>query len=79
MRGADTQPGKLFSCVDMEDRIPSSHPPRTIRRLTDDALKALSGDFDDLHSRAGRPGIAPEKLPRALLLQAFFPIRSERG
>ena len=54
MRGADARPGKLFSYVDMEDRIPSSHPLRSIRRLTDDALKALSGDFDELYSRAGR-------------------------
>ena len=78
MRGADAQPGKLFSYVDMEDRIPASHPLRTIRKLTDDALDALSVDFDELYSRAGRPGIAPEKLLRALLLQAFFSIRSER-
>ena len=78
MRGADAQPGKLFSYVDMEDRIPESHPLRAIRKLTDSALAALSDDFDELYSRVGRPGIAPEKLLRALLLQVFFSIRSER-
>ena len=57
MRGVDTQPGKLFSCMDMKDRIPEKHPLRTIRQLTDDAL---SSDFDELYSRVGRPGIAPE-------------------
>ena len=71
MRGADTQPGKLFSYVDMEDRMPQKHPPRTIRCLTDGALDALSGEFDELHSRAGRPGIVPEKLLRALPPRAF--------
>ena len=78
MRGVDTRPEQLFSYVNLEDRIPESHPLRAIRKLTDDALGALSGDFDELYSRAGRPGIAPEKLLRALLLQAFFSIRSER-
>ncbi len=78
MRGADARPGKLFSYVDMEDRIPERHPLRAIRRLTDEALRALSEDFDELYSRVGRPGIAPEKLLRTLLLQAFFSIRSER-
>ncbi len=67
MRGADAQPGKLFSYVNMEDRIPAGHPLRSIRKLTDDALDALSEDFNELYSRTGRPGIAPEKLLRALL------------
>ncbi len=38
----------------------------------------MSGEFEALYSRTGRPGIAPEKLLRALLLQAFYSIRSER-
>src|SRR5918998_6411106 len=46
--------------------------------MVDDALKELSADFDVLYSRTGRPSIAPEKLIRALLLQVFYSIRSER-
>ena len=38
----------------------------------------LSADFQDLYSGMGRPSIAPEKLLRAMLLQAFHSIRSER-
>ena len=39
---------------------------------------ALSGEFSRLYSRSGRPSIPPEKLLRAMLLQAFYSIRSER-
>ncbi len=78
MRGVDSQPDGVFSYLDIEERIPKKHPLRTIRRLADSILNALSDDFNALYSPKGRPGIAPEKLLRALLLQAFFSIRSER-
>lgn len=35
-------------------------------------------DFDGLYSQVGRPSIAPERLLRALLLQVFYSVRSER-
>jgi len=54
------------------------HPLRAIRALTDAALEAMSGDFTTLYSGMGRPSIAPEQLLRAMLLQAFYSIRSER-
>jgi transposase len=41
-------------------------------------LAALAGEFSALYSPMGRPSIAPEKLLRAMLLQAFYSIRSER-
>lgn len=78
MRGDDDQPGALFSYVSCEARVPSDHPLRLIRAVVDEALDVLSGEFDSLYARLGRPGIAPEKLLRALLLQAFYSIRSER-
>ena len=78
MRGSDKGPGDLFSYVDLEKRVRSDHPLRTIRSLTDAALQALSGDFAALYSGTGRPSIPPEKLLRAMLLQAFYSIRSER-
>ena len=78
MRGEDTRGDGLFSYVDLEARVPADHPLRAIRVLVDEALAALSGDFERLYSRTGRPSIAPEKLLRALLLQAFYTIRSER-
>ena len=78
MRGADEQPGSMFSYVSLEDRVPADHPLRAIRRITDRALERLSPRFGTLYVTFGRPSIAPEKLLRALLLQALYTIRSER-
>jgi transposase len=78
MRGPDERSGQLFSYVDLEQRIRPDHPLRAIRGLTDSALTALSRDFSALYSGMGRPSIAPEMLLRAMLLQAFYSVRSER-
>jgi len=78
MRGSDSRSGELFSYVDLEKRVRADHPLRAIRRLTDAALGALSGDFAAVYSGTGRPSIPPEQLLRAMLLQAFYSIRSER-
>jgi transposase len=78
MRGSDERSGALFSYVDLEHRVPAGHPLRQVRMVVNEALNALSGDFDRLYGRIGRPGVPPEKLLRALLLQAFYSIRSER-
>ena len=78
MRGEDRGTGQLFSYVSLESRVPADHPLRAIRDLVNAALAGLSADFDALYSRIGRPGIAPERLLRALLLQCFYSVRSER-
>ena len=78
MRGGDERSGSLFSYVDLEARVGKDHPLRTIRGIVNEALAALSGEFSALYSRIGRPSIPPEKLLRAMLLQAFYSIRSER-
>jgi transposase len=78
MRGGDDGTEGLFSYVSCEARVPSDHPLRAIRAIADEALEVLSSDFEGLYSKVGRPSIAPEKLLRALLLQAFYSIRSER-
>src|SRR5262252_6537248 len=78
MRGSDKRSGDLFSYVDLEQRVRQDHPLRAIRSLTDIALAALSSDFAALYSGVGRPSIPPEMLLRAMLLQAFYSVRSER-
>jgi hypothetical protein len=78
MRGEDNHEERLFSYVRLETRIPTDHPLRAIRELVDAALKDLSRSFDRLYAREGRPSIPPERLLRALLLQAFYTVRSER-
>ena len=78
MRGEDRQAEGMFSYVRLEERVPRDHPLRPIRALVDAALSELSPTFEDLYSTVGRPSIAPERLLRALLLQAFYTVRSER-
>ena len=78
MRGGDQRSGSLFSYVDLEARVGKDHPLRTIRAIVNEALSALAGEFAALYSPIGRPSIPPEKLLRAMLLQAFYSIRSER-
>lgn len=78
MRGGDERTGELFSYVDLEDRVRRDHPLRAIRLIVNEALVSLEEEFAALYSPIGRPSIAPEKLLRAMLLQAFYSIRSER-
>lgn len=78
MRGSDEQTGALFTYLSPESLVPSDHPLRPIRERVNAALSRMSPDFAKLYSPFGRASIPPEKLLRALLLQAFFGIRSER-
>ena len=79
MRGSDERSGSLFSYVDLEARVRPDHPLRTIREIANAALADLSEEFAALYPpRLGRPSIPPERLLRAMLLQAFYGIRSER-
>jgi transposase len=78
MRGSDAVAGALFSYVDLEKRVRRDHPLRVIRAVVNATLAAMSAEFDALYSPFGRESIPPERLLRALLLQAFYTIRSER-
>ena len=78
MRGGDDQTGELFSYVDLENRVRNNHPLRAIRKIVNEALSQMEHDFAALYSPIGRPSVPPEKLLRAMLLQAFYSIRSER-
>ena len=78
MRGSDARSGELFSYVDLEDRVPAAHPLRKIRQLVNEVLLSLDGEFAKAYSAFGRESIPPERLLRALLLQALFSVRSER-
>ncbi len=68
----------MFSYVSLEQRVPVDHPLRAVRKLTDAVLGSLSAEFDVLYADSGRPSIAPEYILRALLLQVFYSVRSER-
>ena len=78
MRGSDQRSGSLFSYVDLEARVRADHPLRPIREMVNAALERLSGEFEVLYASGVGQSIPPERLLRALLLQAFYGIRSER-
>jgi len=81
MRGADTFTERAFTLHRLEDFVPSDHPLRAIRQMVNEALAKMDGLFSGMyeaHSKGGRPSIAPEKLLRAMLLQVFYSVRSER-
>jgi len=78
MRGDERYQDGMFSYVSLEERVPQDHPLRAVRKLTDKVLQSLSAEFDKLYAATGRPSIAPEYVLRALLLQVFYSVRSER-
>ena len=78
MRGDDHQQFGVFSYVSLEERVPQEHPLRPIRSLVDEIFRAMGKEFDGLYAKTGRPSIPPERLLRALLLQIFYSVRSER-
>lgn len=68
----------LFTVARLEDFVPADHPLRQIRQLVNEALVRLNGLFNVVYADTGRASIAPEKLLRAMLVQVFFSVRSER-
>jgi transposase len=78
MRGFDEMQESLFTVAKLEDFVPADHPLRPVRDMVNDALKRLNGLFSLIYADTGRASIAPEKLMRALLLQVFYSVRSER-
>jgi transposase len=78
MRGADTKQSSMLCLMSPETRVPDAHPLRSIKRLADEALKAMSPLFDKMYAGIGRPSIPPERLLKATLLMAFYTVRSER-
>jgi len=81
MRGSDTTIESLFTMRTLEDFVPADHPLRPIRRMVNAALLSMQDNLSGMYAdplKGGRPSIAPEKLLRAMLLQVFYSIRSER-
>ena len=81
MRGTDTFTESPFTLHRLEDFVPASHPLRAIRQMVNQALGKMDELFAGMYEadiKGGRPSIAPEKLLRAMLLQVFYSVRSER-
>jgi transposase len=77
MRGRQKAQPHLFFTIDVESRIRADHPLRNVKRRVDLILAGMSDLFTQAYSKNGRPGIPPEQLLKALLLQALYSIRSE--
>lgn len=81
MRGSDTFTESLFTLSTLDSFIPQSHPLRPIRVMVNEALLKMNQLLGCMYAddaKGGRPSIAPEKLLRAMLLQIFYSVRSER-
>src|SRR5436305_2013973 len=79
MRGKPEQQLAILSSLSTEDLIPGDHPIRRIRKVVEDVLSELDGEFDAMYSRIGRPSIPPEQLLKATVLMALYSMRSERA
>jgi transposase len=79
VRGRRETQVSMLTFIDAETRVPAKHPLRTIKRLADEALAALSPEFDRMYADLGRPSIPPERLLKASLLIALYSVRSERA
>ena len=79
VRGRRDPQVTMLGFIDLESRVPPEHPLRTIKALADQALAALSPEFDRMYAEAGRPSIPPERLLKASVLIALYSVRSERA
>jgi len=78
MRGNEQLQESMFSYISAEKRVPKEHPLRPLRKMVDEILVGMDGDFEQMYAAIGRASIPPEQLLRALLVQALYSIRSER-
>lgn len=79
MRGKPERQLAMLSSLSTEDLIPVGHPIRKIRRIVEEVLGELDGEFEAMYSRIGRPSIPPEQLLKASVLMALYSMRSERA
>lgn len=78
MRGRKDGQNSMLALVTLNELVPARHPIRTVKKLADECLRQLSGTFDEMYARVGRPSIPPERLLKAQLLIALYTVRSER-
>jgi transposase len=79
MRGRQQAQATMLAFVDLEERVPCSHPLRVVKQFADRALRELSPVFNEMYAAGGRPSIPPERLLKASLLIALYSVRSERA
>ncbi len=65
MRGAPDPQLAMLMSLSPEELVPAYHPIRRIRRVVDDVLAELDGQFDAMYSAKGRRSVPPEALLKA--------------
>lgn len=78
MFGRPEPQSQIYFAIDIESWIEADHPLRGVKQRTDEILRSMRPRFKKAYSVIGRPGIPPEMLLKALLLQSLYSIRSER-
>src|SRR5258708_5991412 len=79
MRGRRDPQTTMLAFVDLEERVPRTHPLQVIKQFADRALRELSPIFDEMYAAGGRPSIPPGRLLKASLLSSLYSVRSERA
>ena len=77
MRGRIDRQGEIFHTFDFQSLVPANHPLRSVKARADHVLAKMSRRFNRAYRQTGRKSIPPERLIKALLLQALYSIRSE--
>jgi transposase len=78
MRGHKQKQIEIGGMFKWRSGIDAKHAVRAVNRQCDEALRAMSGHFDEVYAKQGRPSIPPERLLKAKVLMALHPVRSER-
>src|SRR6266498_1723942 len=79
VRGTPERQMAMLTTLSPEDLIPADHPIRRIRKVVEEVLASLDGEFEAMYARIGRPSVPPEQLLKATVLMAMYSIRSERA
>jgi transposase len=79
VRGKPERQMAMLTTLSTEDLIPTDHPIRRIRKVVDEVLGELDGEFGAMYSAIGRPSVPPEQLLKATVLMALYSMRSERA
>jgi len=77
MRGFDQPQSRLFTFIQIEDRVPVPHPLREVRHVTATVLAELQPRIDACYAKGNRSAVAAEPILRAMLLWALYGIPSE--
>ena len=76
VRSQPNSQSTMLAFVNLDERGPPDHPLRTIKKVANDVLNRMSGDFDRMYSRIGRASVPPERLLKSLLLISLYSIRT---